>query len=105
MKTPSVTPGTPRSSSPTGRERRRSQREDRQVLAFVATADGGTRVAVSDLNLSRHGVGFTSFQPFAEGSFCLIEIGFGDQRLISEIQVVSCKPSREGQHKVGAEFC
>lgn len=105
MKTPTVTPGTPRSASPTGRERRRSQREQREVLAFVSTSDGGTRVAVTDLNLSRHGVGFTSFQSFPEGIFCLIEIGFGDQRLISEIQIVACKETRGGQHKVGAEFC
>jgi hypothetical protein len=103
MKT--VTPGSPRAASPTGRERRRSQREAREALAFVSTADGATRVAVDDVNLSRHGVGFTSFHPFAEGLFCLVEIGFGDQRLISEIQIVSCKGTRDGQHRIGAEFC
>lgn len=105
MKASSVTPGSPRASSPTGKERRRSQREQRDLLAFVSTADGITRVAVSDVNLSRHGVGFTTFEPFAEGLFCVIEIGFGDQRLISEIQIVSCKAQRNGQHRVGAEFC
>ena len=105
MSTQSVTPGTPKTASPTGRERRRSLRHDREVVAFVSTADGTTRVAVTDVNLSRHGVGFTSFHPFTEGVFCLIEIGFGDQRLISEIQIVACRPGRDGAHRVGAEFC
>jgi hypothetical protein len=105
MSTQSITPGTPRMASPTGRERRRSLRQEREVIAFVSTADGTTRVAVSDVNLSRHGVGFTSFHPFPQGSFALIEIGFGEQRLISEIQIVACKHARNGAHKVGAEFC
>lgn len=106
MSTQSVTQGTPRSTSPTGRERRRSMRQEREVVAFVSTADGTTRVAVTDVNLSRHGVGFTSFHAFAEGLFCLIEIGFGDQRLISEIQIVSCRAGARGvANRIGAEFC
>jgi hypothetical protein len=101
----SVKTGNSSASSTKDRDRRRSDRAEKHVIAFVSTADGTTRVAVSDVNLSHHGVGFTSFHPFAEGMFCLIEIGFGEQRLISEIHVISTTSARNGQHKIGAEFC
>ena len=62
---------------------------------------------MSALDLSRHGVGFESHHPLAEGCFYWIEIGFGDQRIASEIRVTSCVRSDDapGTWRVGGEFC
>jgi hypothetical protein len=105
MSLQSVTVGAPRALSPTGRERRRSARKPHIVEAFVlTTADGGERVEVASVNLSRHGVGFLAPRPLVVSGFYLVEIGFGEQKLVSEIRVVSCRQAGD-VYDIGAEFC
>jgi hypothetical protein len=57
------------------------------------------------MNLSRHGVGFELAKPIPEHTFYNIEIAMGDQRLTSEIRIVTCQKSDHGTWQVGAEFC
>jgi hypothetical protein len=62
------------------------------------------RVEVTALNLSRHGVAFEVPTPLPEGSFYIVEVGVGEQRLSSEIRIISCRKVG-GVYEVGAEFC
>jgi hypothetical protein len=106
MGTQTITQGTPKQASPTGKERRRSQRLPHIIEAFIASPTAtDERTEVTAVNLSRHGVAFEASQPLPAGSFHLIEIGLGDQKLMSEIRVISCTKSDDGNWAIGAEFC
>jgi hypothetical protein len=90
------------------RERRRSARTPHIVQAWVfsptATRDDDRR-EVQALNLSRHGVGFEVPTAMPIDSFFMVEIGVGEQRLRSEVRIISCKRNGAGAFEVGAEFC
>ena len=90
------------------RDRRRSARTPHIVQAWVfsptATRDDERR-EVQALNLSRHGVGFEVPSPMPIDSFFIVEIGVGEQRLRSEVRIISCKRNGAGAFEVGAEFC
>jgi hypothetical protein len=91
----------------TGADRRRSLRKPHVAEAWVASPTAtrpDDRLEVTALNLSRHGVAFEVPKALPEGSFYVVEIGVGDQRLSSEIRIISCRKV-EGIYEVGAEFC
>jgi hypothetical protein len=89
-------------------ERRRSARQPYIVEAFIISptaTDPGERKEVTSVNLSRHGVAFDFTEPLAKKTCWTIEIGMGEQKLLSEIRIVSCRPIEDGIYQVGAEFC
>ena len=91
-----------------GEERRRSVRHPRVADAWIwsPTADASdARQEVTAVNLSRHGVAFDLEHPVPSGSFQMIEIALGEQRLVSEIRIISCRQLDNGQFEVGAAFC
>ena len=91
----------------TGADRRRSTRKPHVAEAWVASptaTDPDDKLEVTALNLSRHGVAFELPKPLPEGAFYIMEIGVGDQRLSSEVRIISCRKV-EGVYEVGAEFC
>jgi hypothetical protein len=95
---------------PSGTDRRRCERRPHVTqswLAPVGNDDPAVRVKISSLDVSQHGVAFGTWQPLAVGSFHVIEIGLGEQRRVSEIRVVFCRPfpALNGVYQVGAEFC
>jgi hypothetical protein len=89
-------------------DRRRSTRAPHIAEAWVvsptATRDD-ERMEVQSLNLSRHGVMFELHAPLAKHSFYLFEVGVGEQRMRSEIRIISCAKNQAGAYEVGAEFC
>ncbi len=91
-------------------ERRRSERRPYVIEAWVClpTESGeDQRIEVISMDLSRHGVGLAVPVELTPGQFHVVEIGFGSQRLIAEIRVVSCRLLElgEGLFQIGAEFC
>jgi len=89
-------------------ERRRNERKAYICEAFInspTAIDGSERVEVTAVNLSKTGLAFDCTEPLPKKAYYVIEIGMGEQRLISEIRIVSCRPIEEGIYQVGAEFC
>lgn len=90
-------------------ERRRSVRRPTVCEAWVRspTDDDDTKIEVTALDLSRHGVGFESRQPLAVNCFYWIELEIGDKEIAQEIRVTSCNESEEipGVYRVGGKFC
>jgi len=97
------------SSTATFEERRRTIRRPNVCEAWVRspTDTDDTKVEVTGLDLSRHGVGFETHHPMVEGCFYWIELGIGDKQIASEIRVMSCVASDDvpGTWRVGAKFC
>ncbi len=88
--------------------RRRSVRKPHVAEAWICSPTATSldaKIEVIAINLSRHGVAFELSTPLATGAFHAMEIGVGDQRLISEIRIVSCRKTENGKYEVGAEFC
>lgn len=93
---------------PDDSDRRRSVRVPHVVEAWISSPtdfEKAEQQEVCSVNLSRHGVAFDNKKDVATGSFWIIEIGFGDQRMISEVRIVSCRERDPGVFEVGAEFC
>jgi hypothetical protein len=89
-------------------DRRRSARTPHVVQAWVFSPTATRAVdrrEVQALNLSRHGVGFELPTAMPIDSFFMVEIGVGEQRLRSEVRIISCKTNGAGAFEVGAEFC
>lgn len=90
-------------------EARRSVRRPNVCEAWVRspTETDDAKTEALSLDVSRHGVGFESTRPLAEGCFYWVEIGIGDQRIAQEVRVVTCTESdgTPGAYRVGAEFC
>lgn len=90
-------------------ERRRTARRPNVCEAWVRspTEPDEAKSEVLALDLSRHGVGFESPRPLAEGCFYWLEIGIGDQKIAREVRVASCEESEgtPGAFRIGAEFC
>ena len=89
-------------------DRRRSEREERRVTAWLSDASGG-RVASSQqevlvTDLSLHGVGFTAPKRVQKDDFHWIVIADGRLSLSTRLRVVSCRECPEGGFEVGAEF-
>jgi hypothetical protein len=89
-------------------ERRRTARAPHVAEAWVCSptaTSADDRLEVQALNLSRHGVGFELPTPLPTGTFYTIELGVGEQRLQSEVRIISCRKKENGGYDVGAEFC
>ena len=101
-------PGTHPSAAQPLLDRRRSHRKPHLAQAFIASptaTNPAERIEVATLNLSRHGVAFELARPVPEHTFYNIEIAMGDQRLLSEIKIISCQKTDHGAWQIGAEFC
>ena len=109
VSTPAARPAGSPSSPAVEDDRRRAVRRPHVCEAWVRSPTDGddAKLEVSALDLSRHGVGFESRHPLAEGCFYWIEIGFGQQRIASEIRISSCVAidGIPGAWRVGGEFC
>ena len=95
-------------SPATENERRRCERRPYICEAFIISptaVDQSERIEVTAVNLSRTGVAFDCTEPLPKKAYYVIEIGMGEQRLISEVCIVSCRPIEEGIYQVGAKFC
>ena len=106
MTMPLLTP-IPR-KKPSDDDRRRSERVPHVVESWISSPtdfDKNQQQEVRSVNLSRHGVAFDTDKEMATGAFKIIEIGLGQQRMISEVRIVSCRKTDEGHYEVGAEFC
>jgi hypothetical protein len=91
----------------TSAERRRSPRKSYVVEAFIISPTATNpyeRREVTSINLSRHGVAFDFTEPLSKNTYFLIEIGLGDQRIVSEICIIACRAIDDGLYQVGAEF-
>ena len=89
-------------------DRRRSERKPHVVEAWIIspTATRQTeKVEVTSVNVSRHGVCFSLARPIPDGSFYMIEVLMGDQKIMSEIRIITCRKDDAGRYDVGAEFC
>ena len=104
----SPTASFPSEASATKADRRRSPRTPHVAEAWISSPTATSaeeRIEVTSMNLSRHGVGFALARAIAENTFYVMEIGMGEQRLVSEIRIISCRKSDHGTWEVGAEFC
>jgi hypothetical protein len=89
-----------------GAERRRSLRQPYVIEAYIGTpSDGESRNEVVTLNLSRQGVGFQLPRPLTVGTYHVLEIGLGEQKLVTRVQIKRCQAIPGGFWEVGAEFC
>ncbi len=89
-------------------ERRRSQRKPHVVEAWIASptaTDASQREEVISVNLSRHGVAFERRNPLPVGTFHVIDIAMGEQRMRTEVRIMSCRPLENGRYEIGGEFC
>lgn len=90
------------------KERRRSERKQQVVEAWIKSptaTDPTERLEVKALNISRHGLAFSVPTALPEGAFYAIEVLMGEQKIASEIQIVTCRRKSSEQFDVGAEFC
>ena len=91
-----------------GGDRRRSERVPHVCESWISSptaTDPEDKQEVTALNVSRHGVAFELATALPLGAFYVIEIGVGEQRLRSEVRLVSCTKNEAGMFEVGAEFC
>lgn len=86
-------------------ERRRSDRRAHVVEAFLSSPTGGGRLQVSSIDLSKHGIGLSLKKPIAAGTFRVLELGMGSQKMVTEVRILSCRPEPEGGFRVHATFC
>ena len=88
-------------------ERRRSPREPYIIESFLSSPTAprnAPRIEATSVNLSRHGVGFETLRPLPVDAFYSLEIGFGAQRLVTEVRIVSCRETDHDNYAIGAEF-
>ena len=86
-------------------ERRRSPRQEHVVEASIMSPTGGPAIEVTGVDLSKHGVGLNVGKAIASGTFHLLTLGLGAQRIVGEIRVVSCRKEGDSVFRVHAEFC
>jgi hypothetical protein len=88
--------------------RRRSPRRPYVIEAWVSSptaVDESERMEATAVNLSRHGICFDMKQDLPVGCFYTIEVGMGEQRLIAEVRIISCRQVTEKTWTIGAAFC
>ena len=90
---------------PTREERRRSPRRPHTAHAVIASPTGGRRTEVACFDLSKHGVGLTLTTHIPAETFHVLELGLGEQKIVTEIHVLSCHRQDDGTFRVHAEFC
>ena len=97
--------GTSSASNALHDERRRTERQAHVSEAFLSSPTGGSRLKVSSIDLSRHGIGLSLGKPIASGTYHVLELGMGPQRMVSEVRILSCHPNEDGTFSVHAAFC
>jgi PilZ domain-containing protein len=109
---PTKTKTTPRSARARrpDTDRRRSPRVPSVIEAWllpVGSEDRDQRLEIASMDLSRHGVGFCVYRELPLGTFHVVEIALGDQRLVADVRIVFCRPfeGEPGLFQIGAEFC
>jgi hypothetical protein len=103
-----TTTPTPARTEPRGFDRRRSLRTPHVAEAWICSPTATrpeVKIEVTAINLSRHGVAFELPTALATSQFYVMEIGVGDQRLVSEVRIISCRKTDGPMYEVGAEFC
>jgi hypothetical protein len=91
-------------SSVPASERRRSPRKPHVVEASLGSPTGGKPLKVTSVDLSKHGVGLSVAKPIAAGTFHVLNLGLGTQRIAGEVRVLSCRKEADGSYRVHAEF-
>jgi hypothetical protein len=94
--------------NPEHENRRRSVRRPYAIDMWVwspTAVDDDDKIQANAVNLSRHGVRFESAEPLAVGCFYIVELGMGEQKLTSEVRIVSCRQTGTAKHSIGAAFC
>lgn len=94
--------------SQTDEDRRRSKRKPHVIEAWIwspTSTNLNDKEEVRAVNLSRHGVGFQIEREIPVAHFMMIEIGMGNQKVSSEVRIISCRECEDGKFEVGAEFC
>jgi hypothetical protein len=90
------------------KDRRRSERKKHVVEAWIMSptaTKASEKVEVTSVNVSRHGVCFSLARPVPEGAFYSIQVMMGEQKILSEIHIITCRKDATGRFDVGAEFC
>ena len=90
---------------PQSGERRRSARRPHVAEASVSSPTGGPATEVTGVDLSKHGVGLTVAKAIPPGTFHILTLGLGAQRIVGEIRVVSCRKQGDSLYRVHAELC
>lgn len=88
-------------------ERRRSPRRPHAIEAWLRSptaSNPADRVEVAAVDISRHGVSFETDRPVAIQAYFVIEIGYGEQKLVCEIRTNNCRALASGAYQIGAEF-
>jgi hypothetical protein len=97
------------SALPAAEDRRRSQRAEQRIPAWVSgdavdRGSAGSQVVVTDLSL--HGVGFrdprTRYRVGA--AHWIVVSGASSMRVSSRVKIVSCRENGQGGFEVGAAF-
>jgi hypothetical protein len=96
-------------STPTaeGRDRRRSQREARNLPAWLSDQSGGRRpqqqrVTVTDMSL--HGCGFIASERPEKGATHWIVVAAENLHLSTRLRIANTRQRQDGAWDVGAEF-
>src|SRR5581483_11722436 len=84
---------------PSREERRRSVRRPHTAEAFLSSPTGGQRNEVACFDLSKHGVGLTLTTDIPAGTFHLLELAVGEQKIATEIHVLSCNRQADGSFR------
>jgi hypothetical protein len=87
-------------------EQRRSPRKRSVMEAWISspTSKHAERQEVISVDLSKHGVAFDASAPIPKNTFYIIEIGYGEQKIVAEIKTISCRKLCDGLYHVGSEF-
>ena len=94
-----------KSTLPQPPERRRSPRRAHVVDASITSPTGGPATEVAGVDLSKHGVGLSVGRAIPPGTFHILTLGLGAQRIVGEIRVVSCRKQGDSVYRVHAQFC
>jgi hypothetical protein len=90
------------------KDRRRSERQPLVVQAWLSSptaTDPLDRREVLSVNVSRHGLAFDHKAALPVGTFHIIDLAMGEQRIRCEIRIMSCRTLEDGSFEIGAEFC
>lgn len=93
---------------PSTNERRRSSRKPYPCEAWIGSPTAkckSDKIAVSAINLSKHGFAFETPVELPTNVFYQLQLGTGRQRLKFEIRVIACRRLPGGSYAIGAEFC
>lgn len=88
-------------------DRRRSQRESRNLPAWLSDQSGGRRASqqrVVVVDMSLHGCGFVAPERAEPGATHWIVIASENLHLSTRLRIKNIRPREDGQFDVGAEF-